>query len=197
MEKCFVALKYDTWSLLSQKKRKSQAGAEPWQSEGCVVWPLLYAALGKTRECGASEVSGLPHQDTSSTINLFLFFFFFFCFLFFLERPFWPLFWLFSSNFFVARYKVLTFFALFQSVSMVHNYVVFLLFCPFWLYVFSAATCMKARILCQWFGRTTAVNIYWVKCHHPYALQTFVDPSNKNYVHKKYFLCMSAKNFPS
>lgn len=43
---------------------------------------------------------------------------------------------------------------------------------------------MRARILCQWFGRMTAVNIYWVKYHHPYALQTFVDPSNKNYEQK-------------
>lgn len=52
---------------------KARLELEPLQLEGCVVWPLLYAGLGKTRECGASEVSGLPHQDTSSTMNLFLF----------------------------------------------------------------------------------------------------------------------------
>lgn len=52
---------------------KARLELEPLQLEGCVVWPLLYGGLGKTRECGASEVSGLPHQDTSSTMNLFLF----------------------------------------------------------------------------------------------------------------------------
>lgn len=176
-------------STARKRERKRQAGAEPWQLDGCVVWPLLYAALGKTRECGASEVSGLPHQDTSSTMNLFLFFIFcLFCFLCFL--------------FFSGK----TFFALFDRglreqsiwmVSIVHHYVVFFLFCPFCLYFFSAATCMRTKILCRWFGRMTAVNIYWVKYHHPYALQTFVDPSNKNCVHKKYFLCMSTENFLS
>lgn len=74
-------------------------------------------------------------------------------------------------------------------------HVVFFLFCPCWLYFFSAATCMRARILCQWFGRMTAVNIYWVKNHYPYALQTFVDPSNKNYVHKKIFSMYDYREF--
>lgn len=92
-----------------KEKEKARLELESWQLEACVVWPLLYAALGKTRECGASEVSGLPHQDTSSTRNLFLFFFFlyifsaetfldpffdsfllaFFCFLLYVRTLFW------------------------------------------------------------------------------------------------------------
>lgn len=186
---------------------KARPELEPWQLEGCVVWPLLYAGLGKTRECGASEVSGLPHQDTSSTMNLFLFNFFF-CFLFSSAgKTYLDLFFLLSSLFIFSSFCVIAclhfFFALFDRgmreksiwlVYTVHDYGVSSLFCPFWPYFFTAATCLRARIPCQWFGSMTAVNIYWVKYLHPYALKTFMDPSNKNDAHKKYFLWVSAQN---
>lgn len=128
----------------------------------------------------------------------------FFCFLFSSARKtYLDLFFLLSSLFyllFFSRDSVLTlFFALFDRgmreksiwlVYTIHDYAVSSLFCPFWLFL-TAATCLRARIPCQWFGSTTAVNIYWVKYLHPYALKTFMDPSNKNDAHKKYFLWVS------
>lgn len=81
---------------------------------------------------------------------------------------------------------------IYMLVYIVHDYVVFSPFCPFWLYFFTAATCLRARIPCQWFGCMTAVNTYWVKYLHPYALKTFMGTSKRNYVHEKYFLWVSA-----
>lgn len=186
-----------------EEKARLELELEPWQLEGCVVWPLLYAGLGKTRECGASEVSGLPHQDTSSTMNLFLFFFY--IFLYWKDLS-WPFFISLLLSSFLSYHSVLTFLCfvlkrderkIYMLAYIVHDYVVFSPFCPFWLYFFTAATCLRARIPCQWFGWMTTVNIYWVKYLHPYALKTFMGPSKRNYVHEKYFLWVSASNFVS
>lgn len=100
-------------STARKRERKSQAGAEPWQLEGCVVWPLLYAALGKTSECGASEVSGLPHQDTSS----YFYFFYFFLLYIFSGKTYLDLFFnffLLTFLFLAVTFFLLTFFALFD-----------------------------------------------------------------------------------
>lgn len=194
-------LNRDTQSLHSKRKREKKPG---WS------WSL---GSWKGVWCGPSFMLGWEKPGSVAPLRLvgclirtpappwtYFYSFFFYIFLYWKDLS-WPFFISLVSSSFLSYHSVVTFLCfvlqrderkIYMLVDIVHDYVVFSPFCPFWLYFFTAATCLRARIPCQWFGWMTAVNIYWVKCLHPYALKTFMGPSKRNYVHEKYFLWVSA-----
>lgn len=62
-----------------------------------------------------------------------------------------------------------------------------LFFSPLCLgYVYFVRTLAKmARTPCHWFGSNHAVNIFWVKCLNPYALNVFMCLNNRGVVHQR------------
>lgn len=168
-------------------------------------------------ECGASEVSGLPHRDTSSIMSLFLFHFLACIFFSPLLRP------LLLSFFFLALHFCLLCLSLyrcpflpwcwdvFQPVCMTEENEekklrgsvsgldpnIHLLFSPFCLSLFILRIHLPKWQELPVTGLAQSMQYIYSKCFNPYAQKLFICINNRGIVHQKLlsFSCLSPWNF--